>query len=96
MKQQPPEICPVCGEDVPRKALACPECGADHNSGWREEAGYLDGTGVTDDEFDYEEFVGAEFGASPKPPGMSPLWWVTAIVVLVATAMYLVLLGRGW
>ena len=24
-----PEICSVCGEDVPRGALACPECGAE-------------------------------------------------------------------
>lgn len=96
MKQQTPEICPVCGEDVPKKALACPECGADHNSGWREEGAYLDGVGVPDEEFDYDRFVEAEFGTPSKPLGMSPLWWVTAIIVLVATAMYLLLLGRGW
>src|SRR2546430_7408073 len=35
---RPPEVCPACGEDVPPDALACPECGADHNSGWREDA----------------------------------------------------------
>ena len=34
----PPETCPVCGEDVPRGARACPGCGADERSGWNEEA----------------------------------------------------------
>ena len=38
-----PKVCPVCGEDVPRRALACPECGADHNSGWKEDAYNEDG-----------------------------------------------------
>src|SRR3954463_1087673 len=42
-KRQAPEVCPVCGEEVPRNALACPECGADHNSGWREDADTYDG-----------------------------------------------------
>ena len=36
--QRAPEICPVCAAEVPRSALACAECGADHNSGWREDA----------------------------------------------------------
>ena len=46
-----PEICPVCGEDVPRGAPACPECGADHNSGWREDAESYDSIGLPDDAF---------------------------------------------
>ena len=46
-KLKPPETCPVCGQDVPRKALACPGCGADHNSGWNDEATGLDGVVFT-------------------------------------------------
>ena len=42
-KLRVPKVCPVCGEDVPRTALACPECGADHTSGWREDAEAYDG-----------------------------------------------------
>jgi hypothetical protein len=68
MKRQAPTVCPVCGEDVPRGALACPECGADHSSGWREEAGNYDGVDLPD-EFDYEEFTRREFGSSLKPAG---------------------------
>lgn len=84
-----PEVCPVCGEDVPRGAVACPECGADHNSGWREDADSYDATGLPDEEFDYKEFVRREFGASPKPATIKTVWWVTAILVIaVLVALY--------
>lgn len=86
--QQAPEVCPVCGEDVPRGALACPECGADHNSGWREDAASSDGHDLPE-EFDYEEFTRKEFGpSSAKPAGISTIWWVTAIVLVVLTLVY--------
>jgi hypothetical protein len=87
-KRQSPEICPACGEDVPRGALACPECGADEKSGWREDAETYDGVDLPD-EFDYDEFARREFGSSPKPRAISAVWWVTAIVVLVLTLLYL-------
>lgn len=80
-----PEICPVCGEDVPPRALACPECGADHNSGWREDTGVHDGADIPDEDFDYDDFVKNEFGASGKPAGIKLLWWITAIILLAAT-----------
>ena len=88
-RQKAPEICPVCGEDVPRNALACRECGADHNSGWREDAASYDGVDLPNEEFDYEEFTRREFGGgSPKPAAISTVWWVTAIVVLALTILY--------
>jgi hypothetical protein len=86
-KRESPAVCPVCGEDVPRGALACPECGADHNSGWREDAASYDGVDLPD-EFDYDEFARREFGSSPKPVGTSRIWWITAIVVLALTIVY--------
>jgi hypothetical protein len=84
-KPATPEVCPVCGEDVPRGALACPECGADHESGWREGAEIHDGLNLPDDEeeFDYDEFLQKEFGSSPKPEGVKTVWWVTAIVLIL-------------
>ncbi|HEY2342622.1 MAG TPA: zinc ribbon domain-containing protein [Chthoniobacteraceae bacterium] len=83
-----PEICPVCGEDVPPKALACPECGADHESGWKEGA-EIESFDPTDDEFDYDSFVEKEFGGdrSPKPHDIKWIWWITAIAV-VAVFLY--------
>ena len=91
-RQKAPEICPVCGEDVPRNALACPECCADRNSGWREDAEPYDGIDLPG-EFDYEEFTRREFGGSPKPAGIPTIWWLTAILVLGLTLLYL-FLGR--
>lgn len=79
-----PEICPVCGESVPPRALACPECGADHNSGWKED--YLDGVDLPDEEFDYDDFVAKEFGPGSKKSRLHPIWWISALLLLLALA----------
>lgn len=88
-KPKTPEVCPVCGEDVPRGALACPECGADHESGWREGAEIHDGLELpaAEEEFDYDEFLEKEFGASPKPEGIKTVWWITAGVLLLLSVV---------
>ena len=83
----------MCGEDVPARALACPECGADHNSGWREDALGYDGAGLGEDEFNYDEFVQEEFGSNVKPRGISAVWWITALVLIVAIILFYVV-GR--
>jgi hypothetical protein len=71
-------VCPVCGEDVPRTALACPECGADHTSGWREDAETYDAADLPD-----EDFVKQEFGSSRRPV-IKTVWWITAILLVAA------------
>ena len=76
---------------MPRGALACPECGADHNSGWREDAETYDGVDLPGESFDYEEFVREEFGGAAKPAGLKTIWWITAIVLLVALIYFFVL-----
>jgi len=87
-KLRTPKIYPVCGEDVPRTALACPECGADHNSGWREDAETYDAVDLPDEDFNYEEFVKREFGSSRRPV-IKTVWWITAILlVAVFIAIY--------
>ena len=62
-----PAVCPVCGEEVPCDALACPECGADERSGWREGALAHDGAGLAEEDFDHDQFVEEEFGSGVKP-----------------------------
>ena len=79
-----PEICPVCGEDVPRGSLACPECGADHNSGWREDADIYDAVDLPDEKFNYDNFIREEFGSPAKPAGIQRLWWIIAVLLLLA------------
>jgi hypothetical protein len=89
----PPETCPHCGAVVPRDAAACPECGADEQTGWSERASSqrLD---LPDDEFNYEEFVRHEFATPSEPriraPGVSWLWW--GVAVLLAGAFLLMYL----
>lgn len=80
---KPPGQCPVCGEWVPRGAVACDECGACGKSGWSGETA-ADGLDLPDDEFDYEDFVAREFGNTPaKRTGVSPLWWWAALLLLI-------------
>ena len=83
----PPETCPHCGAEVPPRAHACPECGSDEGTGWSEEA-EVDDLGLPDEEFDYEQFVREEFGEpSPKPRGVSWLWWAVALGVVIGLLM---------
>ena len=83
-KRKAPEVCPVCGEDIPRNALACPECGADYNSCWRKDADTYDAVDLPDEDFNYDEFVRQEFRSSPKPAAIKTMWWIAAILVIVA------------
>jgi hypothetical protein len=73
----------VCGEDVPRNALACPECGADHASGWREDTEVYDAVDLPDEDFNYDEFIKQEFGSSPRF-AIKKNWWITAILLIAA------------
>jgi uncharacterized membrane protein YvbJ len=82
-KLEAPDVCPVCGEEVPRGALACTECGADHNSGWREDADAYDAVDLPDEDFNYDRFVREEFGSAPQPAGVKTFLWIAAIVLIV-------------
>lgn len=85
----PPENCPNCGEDVPRKALACPGCGSDYDTGWSEESQY-DGVGLPDEEFDYVAFTKREFGHDPRPAGLNTRRWIAALVVFLLATFALI------
>ena len=84
-----PFVCPACGDEVPVGAKSCPECGACERSGWSE-AARADGLGLPDDSFDYDKFVEGEFGGPPKRSGMSFIWWITAVVVLLAFVLLII------
>lgn len=90
-----PAVCPVCGEDVPKRALACPECGADHQSGWKAAAYHGDGLDLPEEEgaFDYDDFVKKEFGRGLQRSSIKPLWWITA-AILLAIFVGMALSGR--
>lgn len=85
---KPPEICPNCGAEVPPAARACPECGADEETGWSEEAA-SDGLGLPDEKFDYGEFVEREFGKRKAVPrGIPWFWWVVALLLVAVFLAY--------
>ena len=85
-----PEICPTCGAPVPRRARACPECGADETTGWAEATGteHLD---LPEESFDYQEFVNREFRPpAPQPVGIRWFWWVVGVLVLAGMLIFLI------
>lgn len=88
----PPGDCPVCGDDVPHGAKACPGCGATGDAGWNDETIY-DGVHLPEEDFDYDDFVDRSLGKIPKSPRKERLWLGVAVVLV------LILLGSwlgGW
>jgi hypothetical protein len=77
-----PSECPVCGEPVPSDARACPNCGADEQSGWNDEESRYDGIDLPDSE---EE----RSAARPGSPRWSRLWTLVA-AALVVSLLYLI------
>lgn len=79
-----PDICPNCGAVIAdERAVACPDCGADENTGWndRATAQRLD---LPDDEFDYDEYIESEFGTkSPNPLKVEGITWTTWAIAIV-------------
>jgi predicted nucleic acid-binding Zn ribbon protein len=73
----------VCGALVPRKAKACPECGACERSGWSHDTAY-DGLDLPDENFDYKKFAAEEFGAREKKSATKILWWIVSVLVLIS------------
>jgi hypothetical protein len=66
---------------VPPNALACPQCGADHNSGWREDAAIYDGLDLPNQEEDSLE----------PAQHVSRAWIVAAVLLIAALTVFLLL-----
>jgi len=63
-----PPICPNCGTVLPSDAKACPECGADDETGWSEEA-YAPQTPIFRMmSLIYEKYAKTEFGSKDPVP----------------------------
>jgi len=80
----PPRECAQCGAAIPRGARACPECGADERTGWREASAY-DGLDLPD------EAWGESGVARPESrPGRHALrwyWLAGGLLVLIVFAL---------
>ena len=77
-----PDECAVCGAPIPPKARACPECGADERTGWREQSIY-DGIELPEEEFDPPRF---------KRMSATTFWKVTCVLLVV---LFVVMVWHG-
>lgn len=82
-----PSECANCGAAIPRHAKACPECGADERTGWRETADTLyDGLDLPAEAFE-DDSSGGE-SARPKPVarvnGVPWYRWLVGVLLLLS------------
>lgn len=80
MATPPPDECANCGAAIPRGARACPECGADERTGWRETSIY-DGLDLPDDA--YADEPSAAPGRPRRRAGLKWLWIIAGLLLLV-------------
>ncbi len=80
----PPDECANCGAAIPRHAKACPECGADERTGWRETNPY-DGLDLPAEAFEDDESPPDAKRSLPPPRvnGIAWYWWAVGIALLV-------------
>ena len=78
----PPAECANCGATIPRNAKACPECGADERTGWRQTSVY--------DDLDLPESAWSEdedekrtrFRKTSRVNGVPWYWWCVGVVLV--------------
>ena len=68
--------CPNCEAEVPIKALSCPECGSDEETGWSEDTMY--------EGLDLPEFEGIRENSSTTLFQNKFLLYVVAIMTILA------------
>src|SRR3954470_22657095 len=84
----PPEECANCGATIPRHARACPECGADERTGWREQSVY-DGLDLPESAFEEEAEAGSDKRRRPpRVNGVPWYWWAVGVVLLAALVLW--------
>jgi hypothetical protein len=79
-ERPPPEECANCGAAIPRHARACPECGADERSGWRETDVY-DGLDLPNES--YDDGGRRRARRVRRVNGIAWYWWAIGVVVLL-------------
>jgi hypothetical protein len=85
--------CPICGAEVPRRAKACPECGACEKSGWSEDR-YLDGVDLPDEGWNHPGSSPRRLGNGGGKTRMQWFWMVVGILIVIA--FVLMTLRNAW
>lgn len=84
----PPPECAQCGATLSRQARACPECGADERTGWREADVY--------DGLDLPEEAWQDTPDTVQPMSTKrrlPWYWIATTLVCLITLLS-ILVGR--
>lgn len=76
-----PAECANCGASIPRSAKACPECGADERTGWRESSHY-DGLDLPDEAWQDDPASTKPGPASLRVNGVAWYWWLVGALLL--------------
>ena len=80
IKPPAPGECAQCGAAIPRRASACPECGADERTGWRESSIY-DGLDLPEAAFTDDD-VAPTRRSLRGVGGLAWYWWVIGVMLL--------------
>lgn len=75
-----PSECAQCGAAIPPRARACPECGADERTGWRESSIY-DGLDLPDETTSDDEAASRE--SLRRVNGLPWYWWCVGVAILL-------------
>lgn len=79
----PPDECAQCGAAIPPRARACPGCGADERTGWREQSVY-DGLDLpASDDSDADSTPHATDSRSRPRDRLAWYWVLTIVAVLL-------------
>ncbi len=76
----PPDNCAQCGAAIPPRARACPGCGADERTGWREQSVY-DGLDLPDS--DASGVNPASPPSRARPRDRLAWYWVLTIITVL-------------
>lgn len=82
-------VCNNCGEEVRMSAKACPYCGADDETAWKEGAMSQslydpdDDTYSSNSDFDYDDFVRREIHGKTGLRLPTWIWVVATLMILV-------------
>ena len=80
-----PDECANCGTAIPRKASACPGCGADERTGWREnDTTRYDGLDLPDSAY-ADEGESAPTRRKRVPRAGLRWYWLVVAALLVAS-----------
>lgn len=76
-----PTECANCGASIPRSAKACPECGADERTGWREQSVY-DDLDLPDEAWTDDNEAKKPTPVSKRVNGVPWYWWLVGAILL--------------